>query len=88
MTGRGEKGDAGEEGGWFVTVDGNAHVERHVRRRRRGGRGSGETRRQGCSGGRGDEQREPAGGRGVGACVWSGSSPGDAVLIVRASGLK
>lgn len=53
MTGRGEEG---MRGGWFVTVDGNAHVERHVRRRRRGGRG-----RRGAAGGRG--QREWRGGQ-------------------------
>lgn len=33
---RGRKGEGGGDGGgWFVTVDGNAHVERHVRRWRR-----------------------------------------------------
>lgn len=45
MTGRGEEeGAQGVARGWFVTVDGNAHVERHVRRRRRGGRVRGEKR--------------------------------------------
>lgn len=64
----------GDGGGWFVTVDGNAHVERHVRRRRSNGGG--------MKGG----FREPRGRvRGAGgARVWSGSSPGDAVLIARA----
>lgn len=60
MMGRGEKGDAREEEGWFVTVDGNAHVERHVRRRRRGGRVRGKVRRgaTGHGGRRGAEGTE------------------------------
>lgn len=45
-----------------MTVDGNAHVERHVRRRRRGGRGSGEARREGCNGARARGWAEEAGG--------------------------
>lgn len=72
-----------------MTVDGNAHVERHVRRRRDAkeglarGRGTeGRGGRRGQQGRRGGTEEE---GRG---CVWSGSSPGDAVLIARASGLK
>lgn len=54
MAGRGEEG---MRGGWFVTVDGNAHVERHVRRRRRGGRV-----RRGAAGGR-DGRGDGARGR-------------------------
>jgi len=71
--------------GWFVTVDGNAHVKRHVRRRRSDGGGGGT--KGGC-------HREPRGmareavGIGGVARVWSGSSLVGGCCIDRESGLK
>jgi len=64
MTGEANRGT---RGGWFVTVDGNAHVERHVRRRRRGGRVRGKYGGvlRSAAGGRGDREGGVAFGPGA-----------------------
>lgn len=87
MTRRARQGRGGSGGGWqrkrvrrgwFVTADSNAHVERHVRRRRSGGAEKGPRRgwpgwREGCG------ARWQRRGRGVGA--FGPGAYGDAVLI-------
>jgi hypothetical protein len=80
--GRSGDGEGGLERnvGWFVTVDGNAHVKRHVRRRRSGGGGGG-------GGTKGGYHREPRGmvREAVGSRAFGpgARSSGDAVLIAR-----